>query len=247
MMSVFPTRQIIRLKQVTSTNEHLLQLSVKEKLPEGTVVIADSQTCGRGLGNNAWESEPNQNLTFSIILYPLSVKASEQFIVSKVLSLAVYDFVSQYIPGVSIKWPNDVYVGDKKIAGMLIENFIEGTYLVKTIAGIGLNINQEHFTSKALNPVSIRQLTGKNYFLDSCFTDLYAHIANRYRMLEGKNAVIYTDYLRRMYRIGRLSRFSSDGKYFNATITGVNRYGMLEMTTLGNERKAFGFKEVVFE
>ncbi|MDR1172202.1 MAG: biotin--[acetyl-CoA-carboxylase] ligase [Bacteroidales bacterium] len=238
---------VIRLKQTTSTNWHLLQLSNVENLAEGTVVVADSQTQGRGQGDSSWESKPGANLTFSIILYPKPVKASRQFILSKAISLAVYDFVSQFVPGASVKWPNDVYVDDKKITGMLIENFIEGAHITKTIAGIGVNINQERFVSDAPNPVSLRQLTGKTYRLEDCLQNLHIRITNRYRMITENTGQLNSDYLHHLYRFGQLSRYSANGLPFEATITGVNHYGMLEMTSIDGERNVFGFKEVVFE
>ncbi len=248
MEKIFPGCQVIRLEQATSTNLELLQLSNEKRLPEGTVVITDSQTQGRGQGENSWESEPGCNLTFSIILYPLSVKASGQFILSKVISLAVYDFVSQIVPGVSVKWPNDVYVGDRKITGILIENFIEGAYITKSIAGIGVNINQEQFVSGAPNPVSLRQLTGESYQLEECIETLHNCIANRYQMIrERREGKLHEDYLRCMYRFGQLNRFCVGDEYFDAVITGVNKYGMLEMKTKENKQRIFGFKEVSFE
>jgi len=244
---IFPNRRIIRLEQTASTNSYLLQLSDTEKLAEGTVVITDNQTRGRGQGTNSWESEPCKNLTFSVILYPVSVEASAQFVLSKAISLAVYDFLSQFVPEVSVKWPNDVYVGDQKIAGILIENFIEGAYLTKSIAGIGVNINQESFVSDAPNPVSLRQLTGNAYPLVDCLENFCACIAHRYRMVTENANQLHADYVQHLYRFGKPSRFSADGIFFEATITGVNHYGMLEMTTANGKRKTFGFKEVKFE
>lgn len=247
MNHIFPNSKIIRIQQTTSTNWHLLQLSNEEDLAEGTVFVTDHQTQGRGLANNRWESEPGLNLTFSIILYPSSVKASRQFILSKAISLAVYDFVSQFVNGVSVKWPNDVYVAEQKIAGILIENFIGGAYLTKTIAGIGLNINQIIFLSDAPNPISLRQLTGKTYPLEKLLKDLHEHIAIRYRMITENAEKLNSDYLKYLYRFGRLSMFCADGNLFEATITDINDYGMLEITTSKNERKTFGFKEILFK
>ena len=246
MNRIFPDGQIIRVPQTPSTNFCLLQLSDVEKLAEGSVVVTDNQTQGRGQGNNRWESEPGANLTFSIILYPLFVKGSRQFVLSKAVSLAVCDFVSQYVSGVTVKWPNDVYAGEKKIAGILIENFIGGEYLTKTIAGIGLNINQTQFFSDAPNPVSLRQLTGRTCPLEDCLTDLRERIAARYRMLMENADQINADYLRHLYRFGQTGRFSAGGVLFEASITGVNEYGMLEMITEKGEHKIFGFKEVIF-
>ena len=246
MNHIFPKSQIIRTRQTTSTNWRLLQLSNEENLAEGTVVVTDHQTQGRGQGNNTWESEPGANLTFSIILYPLSVSVSRQFILSKAVSLSVYDFVSQYVQDVFVKWPNDVYVGDKKITGILIENFTEGAYLTKTIVGVGLNINQRKFLSDAPNPVSLRQLTGKTYSLENCLQTLHKQIFARYRMISENTEKINSDYLQHLYRYGKLCRYSANDVFFDATISGVNDDGMLEMMTVNGENKVFGFKEVEF-
>jgi len=246
MNRIFPNGIIIRTQQTASTNRHLLQLSNEEALAEGTVFVTENQTQGRGLANNLWESEPGMNLTFSIILYPSSVKISRQFILSKAISLAVYDFVSQYVTNVTVKWPNDVYVADQKIAGILIENFTMEAYLTKTIAGIGLNINQIIFKSDAPNPVSLQQLTGKTYLLKELLKDLHERIATRYRMIFENPEKLNSDYLNHLYRFGRMGMFSADGVFFEATVTDINDYGMLEITTSKGERKTFGFKEIVF-
>ena len=244
MNHVFSKSQIIRVAKTDSTNACLLQLSNEKVLASGTVVVTDHQTQGRGQGDNSWESEPGANLTFSIILYPFpSVHA---FVLSKAISLAVCDFVSRFVSDVSIKWPNDVYVGERKIAGILIENFFEGIWLTKSVAGIGLNINQKHFVSDAPNPVSLRQLTGKTYPLEKCLQTLHADIAARYQMITENADKLNADYLQRLYRFRRLSRFSAGGILFDAIITGVNDDGMLEMKTEDGECKTFGFKEVVF-
>ena len=247
MNHIFPNSQIIRIPQTTSTNCYLQELSKVEKLAEGTVVITDHQTQGRGQSGNSWESEPGANLTFSMVLYPVSVKASGQFILSKAISLAIYDFFSIFISsGVSFKWPNDVYVGEQKISGILIENFVEGDYLTKTIVGIGMNINQKQFLSDAPNPVSLWQLTKNTYPLENCLQTICTHIADRYRMITEDAKKLNYDYLQNLYRFGKLCRYSADGTSFDATITGVNHYGMLEMITVTGERKVFGFKEITF-
>jgi len=246
MKQIFPKSQIIRVRQTTSTNWHLLQLSNEQKLAEGTIVVADCQTQGRGQAGNAWESEPCANLTFSILLYPSFLHPSRQFILSKALSLAVYDFVSQYVSDVSVKWPNDVYVGEQKIAGILIENFIIDDHLTKTIAGTGVNINQKHFVSDAPNPVSLRQLTGKTCQLENCLQALHEFMAFRYRMITENVEKLNSDYLQRLYRYGKPFRYNANGVFFDATITGINEFGMLEMTTIEGDHKAFGFKEIKF-
>ena len=244
MNRIFPDGQIIRIPQIASTNCYLRELSNTKKLAEGTIVVTDHQTQGRGQGANRWESEPGANLTFSIILYPSFVESSRQFVLSKAISLAVLDFLSQYVSEVTVKWPNDVYVDDKKITGILVENFVGGSYLTKTIAGVGVNINQRRFTSDAPNPVSLQQLTGITYLLESCLNNLHELIAIRYQMIVENPNKLNADYLRHLYRFGQLSRYCAGDTLFDAVITGVNDYGMLEMTTDRGERKVFGFKEV---
>ncbi len=244
--SVFPDRKVIRLEEAASTNSYLLQLSAKQNLPEGTAVVADNQTRGRGQGDNSWESAPGRNLTFSIILYPRTVKGADQFLLSKTAALAVRDFAVRRVSDVSVKWPNDVYVGERKIAGILIENFIEGAYLTRSVIGIGLNVNQEEFHGDAPNPVSLRQLTGCVYDLAACLEELVESIADRYGMIAGRRDQLHTDYLQYLYRAGKLCKYAADGEIFEAVVTGVNKYGMIEMTTSENKRKTFAFKEVRF-
>ena len=246
MKPVFSKSRIIRIPQTASTNKYLLQLSKQQTLTEGTALVTDQQTHGRGHGNSSWESEPGANLTFSILLYPSFIHASQQFILSKAISLAVYDFLSPLVADVAVKWPNDVYVAEQKIAGILIENFMIDDDLTKSIAGIGLNINQIHFLSDAPNPVSLRQLTGKIYLLENSLQTLHTCIANRYRMIIENEEKLNSDYLQHLYRYGKMSRYSASGIFFNATITGINQYGMLEMTTNYGDHKTFGFKEVEF-
>ena len=247
MNSIFSGSKIIRIPQTASTNWYLLQLLNTEKPVEGSIVVTDHQTQGRGLADNAWESEPGVNLTFSMILYPSFVEVSRQFLVSKAISLAVYDFLSEHIPDVSVKWPNDVYAGQQKITGILIENFSDGAHLNKTIAGIGVNINQEQFLSDAPNPVSLRQLTGKIYPLENCLKTLHTYIAARYRMMQEDVEKLHADYLQHLYRFDEIHCYSANGVVFEARITGVNNYGMLEMVTTNGKCKIFGYKEVVFE
>ena len=156
-----PTVSILKEKETDSTNNRLAQLCDRENIKEFTTLLVDKQTAGKGQRGNSWESAPGMNLTFSTVLYPSALKAREQFTLSMLIALSVYDTLSTYAEGFSIKWPNDIYWKDKKICGILIENELEGTYLLRCIAGIGVNINQEHFVSPAPNPVSLKQILGR--------------------------------------------------------------------------------------
>jgi BirA family transcriptional regulator, biotin operon repressor / biotin---[acetyl-CoA-carboxylase] ligase len=245
MSKLFKDGKIIKLHSVDSTNNYLANLT--RPLPEGSVIMADIQTNGRGLGKNKWESEPGENLTFSILLTPFFLEASQQFYISKMIALALSDFISLYTDRVSIKWPNDIYAGDKKITGILIENSIEGITLKQSIIGIGININQEKFHGSAPNPVSLTQLTHEKYLLDELLKILMDLIEHRYALLkENDLKTIDENYMQVLYRLNRKFLYSSDGKTFEGTITGVDTSGELIITdTNGNVRK-FWHKEVEF-
>ena len=126
-----PTVSILKEKETDSTNNRLAQLCDRENIKEFTTLLVDKQTAGKGQRGNSWESAPGMNLTFSTVLYPSALKAREQFTLSMLIALSVYDTLSTYAEGFSIKWPNDIYWKDKKICGILIENELEGAYLRK--------------------------------------------------------------------------------------------------------------------
>lgn len=149
----------VRYDSVGSTNSVLASLG---SATHGTVVIAVEQTAGRGQRGNTWEAEPGMNITMSIRLEPQGISPHDQFIISEVVALGVANILDMLAPDarISVKWPNDIYAGDRKIAGILIENTIAGRSIIASIAGIGVNVNQERFLSDAPNPVSLFQLTG---------------------------------------------------------------------------------------
>jgi BirA family transcriptional regulator, biotin operon repressor / biotin---[acetyl-CoA-carboxylase] ligase len=245
MSNIFVNRQLISLPEEASTNNYAANLP--PSTPEGSVVWALSQTQGRGLGSNSWESEPHKNLTFSIILKPVFSKAVGQFYISKVISLAVSDFIAMYTDRVAVKWPNDIYVGNKKIAGILIENSIERDFIKQSIVGIGINMNQKVFTSEAPNPVSLAQLTGEEYDLEESLEVLSVLIEYRYGLLkDGDFATIDENYIDLLYRYQQLSSYQSNGKTFKGTITGVKPTGELQITDETGRLQYFLYKEVEF-
>ena len=153
--------RILRVAETTSTNSLLRELVIKESLPEGSVVVADFQTAGRGQIGNVWESEAGKNLMFSTVLYPTCIPANRQFLISQIAALSVKETLDSYTDHVTVKWPNDIYWKDKKICGMLIENDLSGHNLYCSIIGIGINLNQAVFRGDAPNPVSLFQIIGK--------------------------------------------------------------------------------------
>ena len=153
--------RILRVAETTSTNSLLRELIIKESLSEGSVVVADFQTAGRGQIGNVWESEAGKNLMFSTVLYPTCIPANRQFLISQIAALSVKETLDLYTDHVTVKWPNDIYWKDKKICGMLIENDLSGHNLYCSIIGIGINLNQAVFRGDAPNPVSLFQIIGK--------------------------------------------------------------------------------------
>lgn len=147
------------LESVDSTNNYAKANAAS--LPSPTMVVAREQTAGRGQRGNSWESEPGANLTFSVFVRLPEFPARRQFAVSEAVALAVADTLGVFGVQAKVKWPNDIYVGDRKICGILIEHALMGAELMHTVIGVGINVNQKRFLSPAPNPVSMRQLLGK--------------------------------------------------------------------------------------
>ena len=153
-----------------STNSFLKQIIHSKEVKNGTIVSTKHQTTGRGQRNNVWESERNKNILMSFVFFPNNIPAENQFIISKAVSLSILDLLLKYKKNVKIKWPNDIYIDDKKIAGILIENSLRGSEISNSIIGIGLNINQTFFSNKLPNPTSLKLETNKNYKTEEILT-----------------------------------------------------------------------------
>lgn len=245
MKKIFKSGKIFELDEVDSTNNYASLLSVNT--PEGSIVWALEQTQGRGQGKNRWESEPGKNLTFSIVLYPTFLDASDQFYISKIISLALADFISRFAENVCIKWPNDIYINEKKIAGILIENSIERHYIKQSIVGIGINLNQKKFTGNAPNPLSLWQHTGREYNLRETLLELWDLIDNRYSLLiEKNNKIIDNDYLRSLYRFNKIADYRANGKQFSGKIVSIEKEGGIVIRDEKNTIRKFMYKEVEF-
>jgi BirA family transcriptional regulator, biotin operon repressor / biotin---[acetyl-CoA-carboxylase] ligase len=243
--------EIIRLTEVGSTNSYLMEWLSREKPGEGTVVIADYQSAGRGTDGSKWESDPGQNLTFSIILYPSFLAPEAQFYLNKVISLGLADLVSEVHPeraDIRIKWPNDIYIGNEKVAGTLIQNGIKGTGFEFSIIGIGLNVNQESFPPDSGNPVSLQMIAHRAFNLEDLLNRALSRLEYRFNQLkQGVKKEIDRDYLDRLYRVNQLAGFIYEGKSIQAKITGVNRYGQLILEIPGEKIIECDLKEIKFE
>lgn len=237
---------IIVLKDVESTNNYANQL-ILSNAEEGTVVLAQFQKKGRGQQGNQWESQSGKNLLASIILYPKFLQAGNQFLISKMVSLGLVEYLQHEARDVSIKWPNDIYIGNKKIAGILIENAIKGRNLFSTVIGVGLNLNQQKFLSDAPNPVSLYQLTGKEYNIKSVASEISELIFKWYKKLEvGNYAEINAMYLSQLFRFGAWEKYSKEGIRFEAKIVGIGEFGQLLLEDRNGVISENMFKEVEF-
>lgn len=239
-------KNIIVLGEVESTNNYAMQL-VSDKAKEGTVVLAQYQSRGRGQAGRYWESEAEKNLLMSVILEPTFLEAGKQFYLSMIVSLALVQFLRKHISEVSIKWPNDIYVDERKIAGILIENSIKGSTLEKSVVGIGLNINQELFTSDAPNPVSLKQLTGKEYLLPETLDEFLEDLEYWYQTLCMKDfATIRQAYSSALFRKSGWYLYRAAGEEFLAQIVGVAEFGQLLLEDRTGKIRTYMFKEVEF-
>ena len=241
--------KIIHIDETDSTNrwlkEHrdssLASLSDVAKEPS-LCVVADYQTAGKGCGTNSWESERGKNLTFSVMLHPVEIPASGQFRISEAVSVALCTTLETYIYNkVEIKWPNDIYVGDQKICGILIENRLQGTTIMDSIVGIGLNVNQQTFRSDAPNPVSMYQLVGhemdRTALLDA-FLEALDEVMD--------SETVGTDYRSRLYRRDGFYDYRDGQGDFQAKLLNVLDDGRLVLLDTEGTARLYAFKEVQY-
>lgn len=244
----FLPAQIHVFDSLPSTNDYLKSIcSTAENTPEGTVIWALEQTAGRGQHQNKWLSETGKNLTLSILLKPASLKAVEAFRLSKAIAVAVLDTVHHFTQKkVSIKWPNDIYVDQAKIAGILIENSIQGELVKQSIIGIGLNVNQESFLSDN-HPTSILKCSGREFQLQEVANHLLANISKRYLELQlGNFKTVDSNYFQHLYKVHESHVFFIDGKQETCTIKGIRADGSIELLT-NNQVKAFLHGEALWK
>ena len=233
--------KVVHIEETDSTNRWLKDYSATQPV-EDMVVCADYQTAGKGCGANTWESERGKNLTFSMLIHPKGIPANQQFHITEVVSVALCKTLQPYIYNkVEIKWPNDIYVDDKKICGILIENRLQGAEIKDCIIGIGLNVNQMVFKSDAPNPVSLRQLTGKETDLNELlitFLDCFDKECN--------NKTTCFEYRKMLFRKGKDSLYKTKTTCFTARLMDVLPDGRLLLVDKEGLEHTYAFKEVQF-
>lgn len=241
-------QNIFYIEETTSTNQLLWQKANEQSLPEGFVIQTDFQSNGRGQGANTWESEKKKNLLCSLLLFPQKIDINQQFLLSEIVALAVKNVLQKELnKTIKIKWPNDIYVDNKKIAGILIENKIMGKQFATSIIGIGLNINQTHFFSNAPNPISMKILTQKDFDIKKIMLSIREEIMNYYKTFELNTENLQKNYFDSLYRNNNFYPYKTpQGNSFMAKIQQVLPSGQLVLIDSNGKKRTYSFKEVEF-
>ena len=241
-------KDIIKLESVSSTNDFAKELLSQAKgLSAITVIDATEQTKGRGQKGNAWESETGKNINLSIIVKPLFLKPEQQFYLSMAVSLAITGCLKKHVDEVTIKWPNDIYLKNEKICGILIENSLLGETIQTSIIGIGLNCNQKTFSQWIPNPTSLALKLGYDIALDTVKDELLSNFEKQYnRLINNDFDTIHYEYVNHLYLYEKKSEFKDSNSTFTGSITTVYPNGILEIKTPNNEIRHFSFKEIEY-
>ena len=236
--------KITRFKTLESTNQYLQNL-----LNEGidivdNIVVTDYQTSGKGQGKNVWESEDGKNLLFSIALDMSFLKAENQFLLTQIVSVTMINVLKKYLPeeSLSIKWPNDIYFNDKKIAGILIKNEIRGMTMGTSIIGIGLNVNQTSFNEDLPNPISMKMITGNDFELEELLSAISYQLSAISCQLSTVNS--YTD---KLYRYKQWAFYEHEGQVKEMMITGYDQFGRLILKEKNDREVVCDLKEISFK
>ncbi len=247
--TLFIGKVVIHLPRLDSTNKFAIDFISKNKPSEGTVISTDNQQEGRGQIGSVWESQAYKNITLSVILYPKFLNVREQFALNRISSIAVFRLIKEYLPKkeVKIKWPNDIYVGHRKIAGILIQNAIHGQGIQSSVIGLGININQKRFYSNAPNPTSLQLESGENFKIKQLSAALCEYLEEAYLKLKQQQyEELDQFYQYHLYQRNVSCKFvTKDNEIFEGKIKGVDPSGRLCIKKSG-ELVYFNFKEVSF-
>ena len=233
--------EIIHLTNITSTNDYLLSLKSQEDI----VAVSDYQTRGKGMGTNRWESEPGKNLLFSILIHPTWIPVNQQYLLSMAEAVALCDTLREVTDDITIKWPNDIYWKDKKISGTRIDVNLSGGILADMVIGTGINVNQAEFLSDAPNPVSLKQITGREHDREALLNDILKRFQPLQQMLkDGGTEEIVRLYHERLYRKEGMHGYKDANGTFMAAIDYVEPSGILHLTLEDGTKREYMFKEV---
>jgi len=238
-------KNILNIEEISSTNVYLFSLLKEKRLPEISVVSAEFQTAGKGQRGNSWHSERGKNLLFSHVVFPQQLAATEQFILSQIVSLALCKTLQSYGIDACIKWANDIYVGDRKIAGVLIETQLSGDFVSTAVVGIGLNVNQIDFPDFLPNPTSMALCAHKEFDKNEVLQQYLQNFESYFAQLSEREK-IHREYTTLLYRYKTPARFADAGGEFEGTIINVEPSGKLVIHHENGNLCSYYFKEVRF-
>lgn len=239
--------EVRRLETTDSTNNYLRHIALTPDI-DFLFVTAEYQTAGKGQGNNHWESENAKNLLFSMKCMPCNVGASEQYILLQTVAVAVCKVLSWYLnKQCVIKWPNDIYYGDKKLSGTLSECTLRSGCVNEFIAGVGINVNQTVFQSDAPNPVSMANIAGSTFDRNALLDDIAKEISHWFEYINNEDFdTVRTEYERLLYRRTGIHKYRDKDGIFDATYEDILRNGHLLLRRTDGNLSEYEFKEVKF-
>ena len=251
-----PRFQMIELDEASSTNSFLACHQPLHEV-DMTLVTAEYQTAGRGQRGNTWESERSKNLLFSIMVKPQTLHAAEQFVLSQAIALAIQQAIASRLTkttdACTVKWPNDIYVGNRKIAGILIENDLAGHNISRSIIGCGVNINQTAFAfpkqaeQAVPEPVSLAMLIGTEHERSQVLRDIMSRFSTMYSLIcRGERASIHDSYMQSLYRREGFHLYRDTVGTFSARISSIEPTGHLHLIDTAGTDRRYAFKEVAF-
>lgn len=261
-----PWFKMLELDEVTSTNDFLRGYRPVGSEPRIVLVTAEFQTAGRGAGENRWESNRGENLMFSILVHPRHIPVGRVFVLSEIIALSVrqavddllYTHLSPLTPHPQIKWPNDIYYGDRKVCGMLIENDFCGTKVENCVIGVGVNVNQKVFQfdrtkkdglRRIAEPISIAEIAGHEVERRFVLENIMEHFTRYYEWTEqGRADELHQLYLDHLYRRGEMCGFRDADGFFEGVITDVEPTGHLIVSDVPGDKavRRYAFKEVEY-
>lgn len=238
---------ILNINECDSTNAFLQRLVVETDAEEGTVISTDFQTKGRGQLTNLWESEKGKNILCSILLRPTGLPIKSQFLISQAISVAIVEVLNTFAEGFSIKWPNDIYYKEDKIAGILIENNLTSAGIGTCIIGLGLNVNQESFKSDAPNPISLLNIIGKETSVPSLLESILEHFNEVYSLVYSDVQTLRERYFNNLLFNGQMRAYEDENGIFQGKIIDVENDGHLIVEDNAGAKRRYAFKEIQFK
>ena len=237
---------ITHINECDSTNAYLQRLVVENPLEEGTVISTSFQTKGRGQLTNVWEAEAGQNILCSILLRPTNLPIKSQFLISQAISVAIVDVLNSYLDGFFIKWPNDIYYKEDKIAGILIENTLSSAGISTCIIGLGLNVNQQTFRSDAPNPISLFNIIGRETSVPELLQSILERFNKVYELAYTNVALLRENYFNNLLFSGKMRIYSDESGEFIGKIVDVENDGHLIIEDIEGNKRRYAFKGVAF-